>query len=414
MAIRAAKLTFETAFDIYQARSVIGEGGAGRVHEVTSSDGRILALKILHAHLSTTDKRKRFKNEIEFLSKDRHTNIIRVVDSGLHRDESGGALFYVMPRLPGTLRTAMDTRISPDRILPLFDQVLSALDAAHRLEVVHRDLKPQNILHDPAQNRLVVADFGVAHFEEENLLTAVETRDADRLANFLYAAPEQRVRGHRVDHRADIFALGLILNEMFTGQVPQGAGIQTIAAAAPQYAYLDPLVERMTQQDPSRRPASVEEIKKELLKRKNDFVVLQRLDESKRKVVPAYRPDEVAPVELVHVDWDGDVLTFTLNRAPERGWIDRFRQPRGGFSALLGKGPDQFHFAGGKAQIQTEEHQVQAIVSHFNTYLSQATSGYHRDLEEHAQRRQYEEREQLKREQELAERRARVLQNLKY
>jgi eukaryotic-like serine/threonine-protein kinase len=74
--------------------------------------------------------------------------------------------------------------------------------------VFHRDLKPENILYDRNADRLVVADFGIAHFEEDQLLTAVETKDRERLANFKYAAPEQGIRGRPVDHRADIFAFG--------------------------------------------------------------------------------------------------------------------------------------------------------------------------------------------------------------
>lgn len=73
----------------------------------------------------------------------------------------------------------------------------------------------------------MLADFRIAHFEEEELLTAVESKQNDRLANFfLYAAPEPRVRNSAVDHRADIFALGLILNGMFTGIAPQGTGFR--------------------------------------------------------------------------------------------------------------------------------------------------------------------------------------------
>jgi serine/threonine-protein kinase len=84
-------------------------------------------------------------------------------------------------------------------------------------------LKPENLLVS-AQNRIVVADFGIAHFREEHMLTAIETRATERLANYRYSAPKQRTPGATVDERADIFALGYILNEMFTTDVPHGAG----------------------------------------------------------------------------------------------------------------------------------------------------------------------------------------------
>ena len=122
-----------------------------------------------------------------------------------------------------------------------------------------------------------MVDFGIARFTEEALFTAVETRAQDRLANFLYAAPEQRVRGRDVGPVADIYALGLILNEMFTGEVPQGSGHKRIGDVAPQYGYLDTSVDRMIRQSPAERPGSIAEIKRELIARGNEFVSQQKL-----------------------------------------------------------------------------------------------------------------------------------------
>src|SRR5207245_9704896 len=116
--------------------------------------------------------------------------------------------------------------------------------------------KHENILCDQDRGAIVVADFGIAHFEEEEIYTAVETRNADRLANFQYAAPEQRVRGRAVDARADIFALGLILNELFTGEILQGSGHRTIANVAPHLAYIDEIVDTMERSSASERPGN--------------------------------------------------------------------------------------------------------------------------------------------------------------
>jgi len=126
---------------------------------------------------------------------------------------------------------------------------------------------------------------------KEELLKAVETKDQERLANFTYAAPEQRIRGKPVYHRADVFALGLILNEMFTKNVPLATGYPLIATAAPNYAYLDELIERMIQHSPRDRPQAVANLKQELIQRGNEFVALQRLDAARRTVVPAFSPD---------------------------------------------------------------------------------------------------------------------------
>ena len=260
--------TFETAFGTYEATAVLGEGGSGRVYDVVRSDGIHFALKALRPQLTSSDRRKRFKNEMDFLSKANHPNVIRVTDYGLSTSAQGTAPFYVMPRIQQTLRAAMTQGLHPDQVLPLFTQMLDGLAFAHDLRIIHRDLKPENILYETSEKRLLIADFGIAHFEEEALLTAVESRHADKLANFEYAAPEQRRRRKPVDHRADIYALGLILNEMFTGEVPQGAGYRTISATAPAFACLDPLVDRMIQQSPQARPSSIDEIRKALPKPK--------------------------------------------------------------------------------------------------------------------------------------------------
>ena len=97
--------------------------------------------------------------------------------------------------------------IQPEKALMYFSQLLDGVVAAQLLEVVHRDLKPENILFDERNNKLLVTDFGIAQFKEEDLYTAVETKETDRLANFQYAAPEQRIRGGKVDHRAVILLL---------------------------------------------------------------------------------------------------------------------------------------------------------------------------------------------------------------
>jgi serine/threonine protein kinase len=129
-------------------------------------------------------------------------------------------------------------------------------------------------------SRLAIADFGVARFAEEELYTLVETGKNTRLANFLYAAPEQRNREADVDQRADIYALGLILNEMFTREIPHGTGYKVIGSVAPQYAYLDDLVTQMLRQSPDDRPASIEVVKRELIR-----IEKLRAEEAERKKI---------------------------------------------------------------------------------------------------------------------------------
>ena len=251
--------TYRTFLDTYTVVRQHGQGGSGVVLEVTSSGGDRLALKRLALGGTTSERIKRFRQEAGWCERTRHPNLVRVVDRGIV--EPGGDLFYVMRFFPATLRNAIKARVEPALALRLFLQVLDGLEVAHRADVVHRDIKPENLLYDPSEVLVVVADFGIAHFAEEELLTTIETGPAERLANFGYAAPEQRVRGQTIDQRTDIFALGSVLNELFTGKAVHGPGYPPISSADPAYGYLDSVVDRMVQQDPSARPASIQEVR---------------------------------------------------------------------------------------------------------------------------------------------------------
>jgi len=185
---------FETTFTSYTGTDIIGKGGAGCVYRATDDAENVYAIKLLDAAKANREKVKRFKNEVEFSLKNRHQNIITVIDHGGFIDGKKLSPFYVMPLYQGSLRTLLVTGIPPDKVLFYFAQLLDGVEAAHLQKVIHRDLKPENVLYDEAQNRLVIADFGIARFEEEALYTDVETAPNERLANFQYAAPEQERR----------------------------------------------------------------------------------------------------------------------------------------------------------------------------------------------------------------------------
>ncbi len=380
---------------------------------VTNSTGKNLALKCLFPDLITTERRKRFKNEVGFCSRQSHRNIIQIVDCGLVTWGGKKTPFYVMPFFPMTLRGLMNKGIPHSRVLLLFSQMLDGIEAAHLLEIIHRDVKPENFLYEPDRELLLVADFGIAHFREDMLATAVATKATAKMANLGYSAPEQRTKGAPVDHRSDIYALGLILNEMFTGLVPHGAGYKTIASVAPDYAYLDPLVERMIQQSSEARPLKLEEVKKDLIGRQNAFVVQQQLDLKKREVVPTSIPQQVVPVKLMGADWNQDTLIFKLDRVPEAGWVQRFRDPRGGYSSIRGAEPHTFQFNGNQAIVRADERVVQQIVNNFKIYLDMATRGYQEDLDVQAAEQELKRRQKLKQEVAEVEKRKRILENLK-
>jgi serine/threonine protein kinase len=410
-----AKLpSFDTPFDVYQATEIIGEGGAGIVYSVTNSSGENFALKSLAPGRVTSERLKRFKNEITFCQRQDHRNIIKVLDTGLTTTKNVKCPFYVMRRFTGTLRTHM-RQLRPDDALRAFAQLLDGVEAAHLSNVWHRDLKPENVLWADRDNTLVVSDFGIAHFEVEEIYTAVETKVASRMANFLYSAPEQRVRGAPVDRRADIFSLGLILNELFTREVPQGAGFKRVSESNPTYAYIDEIVDSMIQQNADRRPATIEAIKKELIGRKNAFVALQTYDAAKKQAVPTSSPTAFEPLTLVGLDYNNGTLSLELSGNVPPGWTQEFQQPRGGHSSILGYGPEAFQIRGKIISIGVRENEdlIQKLVEHAKNYVAAANVGYALQQKELAARVEREQRAALEKRVAEAELRKNVLSKVR-
>lgn len=385
-------LIFETPFETYTSLKLLGEGGSGYVHAVKNSTSEEFALKYLNPNRITTEKLKRFKNEVEFCQRNNHQNIVRLIDTGSVVIDGIKCPFYVMKRYAGTLRSLIG-KISPDDSIQKFAQILDGIEAAHLVKVWHRDLKPENVLWDDRNNKLVVADFGIAHFEEEEIYTAVETHAAARLANFQYSAPEQRIRNSAVDQRADIFALGLILNELFTSEVIQGSGYKKIGDLNSSYGYLDDIVETMVQQKPENRPSSIEAIKKELIGRKNEFVAFQKYEVTKQQVVKTSEPAEFVPISIVAFDYVQGNLHLELSQNVPLGWSQEFTNPSGGYSSIMGYEPQRFTIAGNKAHIgvRGDEHLIQQVINYAKQYVTNANQNYvqkTRDLQIREEQRQ--------------------------
>lgn len=252
-AAKNGKRRFHTALNTYEDQGLLGEGGSGTVHRASDDAGNLYALKLLREECLGGNRQKRFQHELNFCMKASHPNIVQVIDYGLFGSKE--CPFFVMRMFESTLRKAMKQGIKHDRIPQILQQIIRALEFAHGREMFHRDLKPENILCNADLSNVVLADFGIAHFGEDVLLSAIETDNHDRLANFAYAAPEQRVRGAQVGASADIWALGLILNELFTGQLALGRGHKLIVSVAPEYPKFDALVDKMLHQLPEERPA---------------------------------------------------------------------------------------------------------------------------------------------------------------
>ena len=407
-------IEFETAFETYTATDVIGEGGAARVYRATDDEGTQFAVKLLKPQSTTRERRKRFKNEIDFCSRINHKNIVPVIGHGALTEGKSASVFYVMPLYSGSFRNLLEQGVKPEETGQHLVQLLDGVEAAHLKGVVHRDLKPENILYDDRNEQLVIADFGIAMFQEDELFTAVETKDTDRLANFRYAAPEQRHPGKSVDLRADIFTLGLILNEMFTGEVVSGVGYKTIADVVPEQAYLDEIVSQMIQQDPSARFSSVREIKQRLSVLQKTYVSEQKISKLSGEVVPESELDDpliTDPPKLLSFDWNDGVLKLTLSSPVNDKWVSALRN-MGSYSSLLGKRPENFRFLSDRAIIDARESQVQGVIDYFKDWLPKANAVYEREIvweKEEAQREQYE---RLQEQREKEEARKRVLEKV--
>ncbi len=246
----------------YTLERLLGRGGMGEVwRAVQQSLGRTVAVKILPPQ-SAKDPEfvARFEKESAALAALSHPHIIQIIDRG----SADGNYYFVMEYVEGqTLREAMGSgRVSISEAPRIVLQILRAMEAAHHKSIIHRDLKPENILLD-GRGHAKVADFGLAGIrggEERHQLTATSVA----MGTINYMAPEQRRDARSVDQRADLYAVGVILYELLTGELPIGRfrlPSERISGIDPRY---DPIVERLLQPDPSQRHASAGEVIAEL------------------------------------------------------------------------------------------------------------------------------------------------------
>lgn len=262
-------------FPQFEILECLGRGGMGVVYKARQPKlNRLVALKILAPEkVADTKFSERFQREAQALARLNHPNIVTVYDFG----EADGLYFLTMEFVDGvSLRQLLQTRkIAPEEALAIVPKICEALQFAHEQGVVHRDIKPENVLLDK-QGRLKIADFGIAKIVAdagESPFVVPPSGGPDRLKPELqtltqnqvlgtphYMAPEQVEKPATVDHRADIYSLGVVFYEMLTGELPLGR-FQPPSRKVQVDVRLDEVVLHALEKEPERRYQHASEVK---------------------------------------------------------------------------------------------------------------------------------------------------------
>ena len=302
----------------YELGDVLGRGGMADVHAATDHLlSRQVAVKVLRDTTETAEDRARFELEARTLARLSHRHLVTVLDAGLE----GARPFLVMELVPGpSLADALaDGPMDLERVLALGRGVAEALAYAHDAGVVHRDVKPGNVLLGTAGSTVKLADFGIARLLGD---TVRHTRTGHAIGTAAYFAPEQ-VTGQLVTGAADVYSLGLVLIESLTGErCYPGPATEAALARLSQPAvvpaglspFLADLLRQMTALEPTARPDAAE--------------VAQRLARTPLRPPPDSRPPPPRLPDRTQLRMPAAALVAAPTTPPGGGgptWQDRLR-----------------------------------------------------------------------------------------
>jgi len=249
----------------FQVEHLIGRGGMGAVYKgIQTSLERPVAIKLLPPAIDQGDGAfaERFRNEARLMGRMNHPAIVGVYDFG---ETADGQLYFVMEFVDGSDVQHMisrEGRLPPEHALAVAAHLCDALGYAHRQGVVHRDIKPSNVLID-SEGRVKVADFGLAKLTT-NPLNSGLTQTGMAMGTPDYVAPETLMYGSDVDGRADIYAVGVMLYQMLTGDIPRGMfkmPSQKFVSIDPRF---DGIVRRALEHDREERYQTSQELRRDL------------------------------------------------------------------------------------------------------------------------------------------------------
>jgi tRNA A-37 threonylcarbamoyl transferase component Bud32 len=247
-------------FPDLEIMEIIGVGGMATVYRARQPRlDRFVALKVLSSRLSGDPAFvERFAREARTLARLNHPNIVAVFDCGV----AGPFAYLLMEYVDGVnLRQAMNAgRFTAAEVLALAQDLCGALKFAHERGILHRDIKPENILID-SRGAVKVADFGIAkHVGEQERGGVTLTAEGAVLGSLHYMAPEQFTSPGKVDQRADIYSLGVVLYELLTGELPRGRFVPPSRKSGTD-ARLDEIVMRTLEAEREARFQTVDEVK---------------------------------------------------------------------------------------------------------------------------------------------------------
>lgn len=263
-------------FPTLEILELLGRGGMGAVYKARQRDlDRVVALKILRPGLDADPGfAERFSREARALAQLNHSGIVTLYEFGR---STAGRYFILMEFVDGVnLRQLLAAgRLAPREALAIVPPLCDALQYAHDRGLVHRDIKPENILVDRL-GRVKIADFGLARLASAGGSSDASASQAQRPADGgltfagecmgtpAYMAPEQRATPGAVDHRADLYALGVVLYQMLTGELPAAGQLQAPSRRVTLDVRLDEIVLRALDHEPTRRYASASELKTQI------------------------------------------------------------------------------------------------------------------------------------------------------
>ena len=326
----------------YELDGIVGRGGMAEVYRARDLRlDRVVAVKTLREDLARDQTfQARFRREAQSAASLNHPSIVAVYDTGEDNTGMSHVPFIVMEFVDGrTIRDLLrdDRRLLPERALEITDGVLRALDYSHRAGIVHRDIKPGNVMLN-RQGEIKVMDFGIARAVADTQATMTQT--AQVIGTAQYLSPEQ-ARGERVDARSDLYSVGCLLYELLTGR-PPFTGDSPVAIAYQHVreapvppsrvdpdlpAWADPIVLRAMEKDPNDRYQSAADMRSDIQRALSGFPIAAAMPMTASYAHPGPGTRRMDPMGQTQLQGQTGALPPYEYGPPETGVRQRRKKP---------------------------------------------------------------------------------------